>query len=1444
METTVNTFSGGLNKDTSKDKYQNVNYFNLENGRILTDEGLSTLSIGNVRGNIELSPLATLTTQELVGWCTLQDDYVLFYRDIATPAIGYIYRLTQTDEDKFDLITNGVDDWIYTNSQFNFGDIVYAIGRYENDLVQKVYWIDVAITDATSTTYTYYDHKNMFRMINLASTTLGTTPLDKINIVQDVDFSTSPVVFTGFTEGSLNAGMIGYAYRYYNLYGSETRFSPVCELIPISNSKEIVGTRLYKGSLAGTLTGKGILGSISNIDTTFDRIEIISLHYSSYNGTPNIRIVSQQPTTSSTIYFTDDGTNYFGSLTLDEYTLSKNPIYAKAMVVKDNRLFIGNIKEDIYWNQALIDWDSRAYRFISAAHPDPLYARHAMLYTGGMSGILETDLDGTLVPIHYSSIDPLADCVNQFNIISNDGNANLTCKYQSDGVTLGGSGINISYSFNTSNTYVLDDRLDATLSDQLSFYTQITNVDKQLQIRRGFQHDEVYRFGIVFYDKYSRSSLVKWIGDIRIPNYDEHNYLSTSGTIVSAVPITIDFTVSNTPTDAVGYQIVYVPRGINDRTVSSVGIAHGVEDSYTIDGNFCSITRLDNGGTTTHNSITGIRNGTLNWLRKYDIVDFTSPEILYGITHDDNTYLDLVGSFAPTDVRYRPRSTSNDYSVHYDYASNFSLNRADISELRIFHPGQIGTVNGKPWTHRTDNDGGYTYYSSRGTSAVIGLTSVYTIVNNLGSYGLFMLRRNVVGYGGNSFNDRFNNTYVSASPVTSTGTTPIRAVYGDTFISIFEFLRGVYDPLTANDIAVEYQDWYYVPLESSINLLFNEGYHASKAMYTSNPTPPVDIFTLYEFTDYHWINEDRLYVYNNVYSMNPISNQYFVATLDQSNIITTPTEVRYSNFKYDGETTDSWLKYGVNNSNSCIGNYGEITALTEQTNYIYCFQEHGIALVMSNTQELTTATTGTPIILGRGGVLDRFQYYSTEVGCQWGFEVTTSQNNIYWIDGSHKKMYRITDKGIETLSDLKLCSTLFSNAVDKYTRTWGQYDPSLKSLYVTVWNKYPNDVAVPTYLGTTVNGTKKYYLSFNTGTLTNRATYKYTKLLVGNVYDLVVSNNTIPTGRFKVLEVDGANSYYIVVEDIDDIITTPITTQLFDMSYYVEYRNNFTFTFNEFIDNYEAMHSFIPDWYLQNSRSFLTYYFTTGSLYQHNIGIYGQYYNLPLNKLRIDLISNAQGQGIKEWNNINWFSECTKESQDVPDVTISKIQCEDDYQQTDVVILYPCVTDWMIPWNEAIVIPPAIQASEGYYNLRRVKRQFNTAVPRDEDNNELLSRYTPRTYRKGDAMEYFNKRYVSKVNVTTFTVGKQYLPGEIVILAGQIYKKLTTVNNTPPSTAWSNITSSFVPPLGTTDDTPYWTYDPIYNRLRDYYLRTILQYPNYDDRRFILHDIRTSYEVL
>jgi hypothetical protein len=96
---------------------------------------------------------------------------------------------------------------------------------------------------------------------------------------------------------------------------------------------------------------------------------------------------------------------------------------------------------------------------------------------------------------------------------------------------------------------------DTVANPSYDGYASPYNVEKYL----GYHRDEIYRFGIVFFDGKGRSSFVKWIGDIRMPSISTLSnttmYADAGGgtnqitqiTVDVALPTTYTVTIDGTP---------------------------------------------------------------------------------------------------------------------------------------------------------------------------------------------------------------------------------------------------------------------------------------------------------------------------------------------------------------------------------------------------------------------------------------------------------------------------------------------------------------------------------------------------------------------------------------------------------------------------------------------------------------------------------------------------------------------------------------------------------------------------------------------------------------------------------------------------------------------------------------------------------------------------------
>ena len=157
---------------------------------------------------------------------------------------------------------------------------IEAVGRYENEDVQKVYWTD---------------NLNNLRFANIADPGIGDLTPDQFDMVADVELEKP--VFVSMGGGALNVGVVQYAYQLFNNNGAETTYSPASGLVHLTKwsdsgptSEQYEGTAQLDDAGNQNTSGKSVTMRISNIDASFDQIQIVAIHYVSLNATPSIKL--------------------------------------------------------------------------------------------------------------------------------------------------------------------------------------------------------------------------------------------------------------------------------------------------------------------------------------------------------------------------------------------------------------------------------------------------------------------------------------------------------------------------------------------------------------------------------------------------------------------------------------------------------------------------------------------------------------------------------------------------------------------------------------------------------------------------------------------------------------------------------------------------------------------------------------------------------------------------------------------------------------------------------------------------------------------------------------------------------------------------------------------------------------------------------------------------
>lgn len=617
LNSQINTFTKGMNLDTDITMIPEGQYRYAENIRLLTDADGTTGMLQNIEyirqytdgisSDETILGTATARLHKNEGNGTYECGIVLTKSGEGDDIYNKLYKITKFDsiELNFELITKG-----------NLGIInnVSIVTNYESDRVSNIY-----ICDGTAP----------IKVINIYDANLkeGDT-VKEINDPTYFDITPGcvllPFRFETTIAGSLPAGSIQYCYQLFNLNGPETTTSALSEVIPITMYDKYDSTSKIKGQMKGELSNKGcrISAKFKN-DGRFNRARIFSIIYLDNTSIPDIYVINEVeiPNTDkefNEFVYEDTGSSFVSKITIDEFNaLVPFEFNAKCIESIGNRLFAANVQE-LTWD---VPYDARAYRCdingnIVLENSD---------VSKSISGTLQNGVifnGGKIIDVNDEH-----DCINPSNVdILNPAVYSYGCSFDSNGNRIhGGCGPNVSYKFIftelvNSNEVVQKDKMANSLSldnrqpvpnvytyyedgsdkgvnifnngDQLNFngkYVFPNYADPYICSNYvGYKRDEIYRFGIIFYNNKNIPSPVHWIGDIRIPSisdaddkdsllYPFHTgkYAECYSGIreVVSYSLGIEFTVNNIPDGVYSYEIVRCDRNETNQTIITQGIA-------------------------------------------------------------------------------------------------------------------------------------------------------------------------------------------------------------------------------------------------------------------------------------------------------------------------------------------------------------------------------------------------------------------------------------------------------------------------------------------------------------------------------------------------------------------------------------------------------------------------------------------------------------------------------------------------------------------------------------------------------------------------------------------------------------------------------------------------------------------------------------------------------
>lgn len=430
-----------------------------------------------------------------------------------------------------------------------------------------------------------------------------------------------PPVFEEYVPGKIEFGVVSYCYQLYNRYGIHTGASIQCQQIPIGNY-DFDRKYVKCGGKQGTISNCGVKISIQ-IPSNYQHLDYIKVFRVQYTQNGQMPIVSVIYNTkinfdeehgSSELVINDVGNDPIEYISVEELnSLQGVRIIPNSLASKDGFLFAANTKTIQTTIKDFDKWDARAFRFN--------YENKSTVtdVNGDNSFIIDAhgkDIEDDSVAVPPFDHDCYDDTYNNINKEASLYSANFVfdSKYQ----WVGGSGKNIEWRFvissqvedscvkenNTrkigtlynysqkenvqqNNVFYINKDFEPSIIERAEFDP---GINKNTWLIKSLRRNEIYRYGIVLYDKYCQASPVKWIADIRTPNVIEKGfYLMSSNTIVNGKRyelvirnLGIQFMVKSLPEGCTGYQIVRCARHESDiATISQGVLSSPVSNAYS-----------------------------------------------------------------------------------------------------------------------------------------------------------------------------------------------------------------------------------------------------------------------------------------------------------------------------------------------------------------------------------------------------------------------------------------------------------------------------------------------------------------------------------------------------------------------------------------------------------------------------------------------------------------------------------------------------------------------------------------------------------------------------------------------------------------------------------------------------------------------------------------------
>lgn len=324
----------GMSRDLSASLFDSKNAYENKNIRIMTTtEDNTLLSLVNEKGTLN-------TNNDIIGFpigqAEINNEVVLFTTSKQSEEVNInaeedtatieATESTTSDINNFDRIykiwvENDTikNKLLYEGSlNFNTKNPIETLSLYEGETIKKIYWVDGL---------------NIPRVINIANDSQYDSS-ESFDIIQKVDKIPIITINSKENAGLFHSGTIQYVVTYNKYNGPETKIIYYSPLYGIGYND--------RGAASDESVNIGFLLSVDNIDTSFDYMNIYSIHRTSKDATPTVKKILEYTISESSTEFIDSGN--IGTNIDPTYLLyvGGTSFIPSTITQKDGTLFFGN----------------------------------------------------------------------------------------------------------------------------------------------------------------------------------------------------------------------------------------------------------------------------------------------------------------------------------------------------------------------------------------------------------------------------------------------------------------------------------------------------------------------------------------------------------------------------------------------------------------------------------------------------------------------------------------------------------------------------------------------------------------------------------------------------------------------------------------------------------------------------------------------------------------------------------------------------------------------------------------------------------------------------------------------------------------------------------------------------------------------------------------------